>query len=67
MEVTPIEGSGRLLVHIAVSGDQAMANVPAGLRQDGPRLRALVARAINRKRTPELSFVPACRSGHDDV
>ena len=67
MEVTPIEGSGRLLVHIVVSGDQAMANVLAGLRQDAPRLRTVVARAISRKRAPELSFVPACRSGDGDV
>ena len=65
VDVTPLSGCGHLLVHVAASGD--LANVLTSLRLEGPRLRSAVARAINRKRAPELSFVLASADGGRDV
>ena len=58
-EVTPAPGGGTLLVHVVVPPDRAVGDALAALRREAPRLRADVARAIVRKRAPELAFVPA--------
>ncbi len=58
-EVFPAPDCGRLLVHVAVTGDQPVADVLLALRRAGPQLRSEVAAAISRKRAPELSFVPS--------
>jgi ribosome-binding factor A len=52
-------GGGPLLVHVIVPPDRAVGDALAALRGEAPRLRAEVARAIVRKRAPELAFVPA--------
>jgi ribosome-binding factor A len=58
-EVSPAPNSGHLLVHVVVPTDRPMGAVLAALRRNTPRLRWEVGTAINRKRAPELSFVPA--------
>jgi ribosome-binding factor A len=58
-DVSPAPDCGRLLVHVVIPPDRAMADALEALRREAPRLRSEVATAINRKRAPELSFVPA--------
>jgi len=58
-DVTTAPGGGPLLVHVVVPPGRAVGDALAALRREAPRLRADVARAIVRKRTPELAFVPA--------
>jgi ribosome-binding factor A len=57
-EVTA-DGGGPLLVHVAVPATRSVGEALDALRADAPRLRADVARAITRKRAPELAFVAA--------
>jgi ribosome-binding factor A len=66
-EVSPVHGDGHLLAHFVAPPDRSVADALATLSREAPRLRMQVARAINRKRAPELSFVPAFRAGADDV
>ena len=65
--VTPAPGCGHLLVHFVAPAGRPLPDVLASLRREAPWLRAQVARAINRKQAPELSFVPAMRTGGSDV
>jgi ribosome-binding factor A len=65
-DVTPAAGCGRLLVHFVAPPDLLLSDVLAGLASIAPRLRAEVARAISRKRAPELSFIPVARAGGCD-
>jgi ribosome-binding factor A len=57
---------GRLLVHVIVPAGEPVADIVEALRRETPRLRAEVAKAITRKRAPELSFVPAMGGGGFD-
>jgi ribosome-binding factor A len=59
VEVTPGPDSSRLLVHVAIPRHLAVDEALARLNERTPSLRAEVARAITRKRAPELVFVPA--------
>jgi ribosome-binding factor A len=64
--VSPAPDCGRLLVHVLVSADRSVADAIDALRRAAPRLRAEVAKAITRKRAPELSFAPAFDGGADE-
>jgi ribosome-binding factor A len=66
VDVTSELGCGHLLVHVTVPDDRPMPDVLASLRREGPRLRAQVAHAINRKRAPELTFMPLMYVGGGD-
>ena len=57
--VEPLGGPGQLLVRVTVPADPAVhpAEVMARLAAQAPRLRAVVASEICRKRVPTLSFV----------
>jgi ribosome-binding factor A len=66
-EVSPAPGYGHLLAHFVAPADRSVADVLSALNRDVPRLRTQVARAISRKRAPELSFVPAYREGGENV
>jgi len=57
--VLPMGGPGQLLVRIVAPADAAVtpAEISASLAALTPRLRAIVAREISRKRVPTLSFV----------
>jgi ribosome-binding factor A len=57
--VTVAPHGGPLIVHVVVPADRTVADALSALRAGAPRLRAEVARAIVRKRAPELAFVPA--------
>ena len=50
-------GGGPLMVHVVVPAGRPVSEALAALRRDAPRLRTEVARAITRKRAPELAFV----------
>jgi ribosome-binding factor A len=65
-DVSPAPDCGRLLVHVLIPADHSVADAIGALRRDTPRLRAEVARAITRKRAPDLAFVPALPDGGDD-
>lgn len=58
VDVTPGPDSSRLIVHVVIPRHMAVAEVLARLSEATPALRAEVARAITRKRAPELSFIP---------
>jgi ribosome-binding factor A len=62
-EVSPAPDCGRLLVHVLIPVDRSVADAIDVLRRETPRLRAEVAKAITRKRAPELAFVPASSEG----
>lgn len=66
-EVSAAPGGGHLLVHVVAPPGRPLPAVLAGLHREAPRLRAHMARAISRKHAPELSFMPAYRSGGEDV
>jgi ribosome-binding factor A len=66
-DVTPAPGCGHLLVHFVAPAGRPLPDVLASLRREAPWLRAQMARAINRKQAPELSFVPAMRTERSDV
>lgn len=57
-DVTPVPGSSLLLVHVCIPSALRLADVIAKLEQARPTLRMEVARAITRKRAPELTFLP---------
>jgi ribosome-binding factor A len=58
---------GPLLLHVIVPADRAVDEALAALRREAPRLRTEVARAITRKRAPELAFVAVPpEGGHDE-
>jgi ribosome-binding factor A len=65
-EVSPAPDCGRLLVQVLVPGGQPVADVMIALGRETRRLRSEVASAINRKRAPELCFVPAFAEGGAD-
>jgi ribosome-binding factor A len=65
-EVSPAPGCGQLLVHIVVQDGYSVVDAMSALRRDASRLRSEVAMAIDRKRAPELSFVPVSVQGGDD-
>jgi hypothetical protein len=62
--VEPLGGAGQLLVRVVVPGGAAgnAAEVMARLAAVTPRLRAIVAAEICRKRVPMLSFVVVPRT-----
>jgi hypothetical protein len=51
------------MVHVAVPAGVGVVEVLERLERVGPRLRAIVAQAITRKRAPELAFVPVTAGG----
>ncbi len=57
---------GPLIVHVVVPAGRAVSEALAALRRDAPRVRAEVARAITRKRAPELAFVAVPGDGGPD-
>lgn len=65
-KVSPAPDCGRLLVHVFIPDGSSVADAIGALRRDAPRLRSEVAMAITRKRSPELSFVPAFPDGGID-
>lgn len=65
-DVSPAPDCGRLLVHVLIPVDRSVADAIGVLRRETPRLRAEVAKAITRKRAPELAFVPAFSEGGAD-
>jgi ribosome-binding factor A len=62
-DVSSPPGCGHLIVHVVIPADRSVREALDALRRDAPRLRSEVARAITRKRVPELSFVPALPEG----
>lgn len=54
---------GRLVAHVAVPAEHSVSAALKELRDRTPRLRAIVAGYISRKRVPELSFVVAATGG----
>lgn len=75
--VLPMGGPGQLLVRVIAPADPAVTHVEISTKLEAltPRLRAIVAREICRKRVPTLSFVivpPAAADesrkgdGHED-
>lgn len=58
-DVSPAPDCGHLLVHVAITGSQPIAEALQAIRSDASRLRTEVAMAIARKRAPLLCFVPA--------
>lgn len=61
--VSPAPDCGRLLVHVLMAPGAEVEAAMADLRDNTSRLRAEVARAITRKRAPELAFVPVLPEG----
>lgn len=57
-EVLPAPDAGHLLVRVVVPDGAGMVEVLQRLERVSAKLRAEVARAITRKRAPELSFIP---------
>ncbi|MFN7921974.1 MAG: hypothetical protein U0Q16_17865 [Bryobacteraceae bacterium] len=57
-EVIPAPDCGRLLLYVAVPASAPAAEVIRELGRITPYLRSEVAAAVNRKRAPELCFVP---------
>jgi ribosome-binding factor A len=57
-EVTPAPDAGHLLVHVMIPVRVSIVDALKRLEEFAPRLRAEVARAITRKRAPEISFIP---------
>jgi hypothetical protein len=57
--VSAAGGCGCLIAHVEVPGDRSVRVALAELRERTPRLRAIVAAYISRKRAPELIFVVA--------
>jgi ribosome-binding factor A len=59
VDVTPGGDSSRLIVHVMPPRGVGVAELLGRLDRAAPKLRAEVARAITRRRAPELSFVLA--------
>jgi hypothetical protein len=57
VEVSPVAGCGRLVAHIAVPSGHSVSATLKELRDRTPKLRAVIAGFISRKRVPELTFV----------
>ena len=57
-DVTPGPDASRLLVRVTVPRGVDLAELLERLSRATPALRAEVARAITRKRAPELAFIP---------
>jgi hypothetical protein len=55
--VEPLGGAGQLVVRVIVPSGASPMEVIGRLNQRTPMLRAAVARSINRKRVPTLTFV----------
>ena len=64
-DVTPAPDAGHLVVRVAVPPDANVRDLLARLDRVGPRLRAIVAAAITRKRAPELTFIPSAPSDQE--
>lgn len=58
-DVSPAPDCRHLLVHVAITGSQPIAEALRAIRNDASGLRTEVAMAIARKRAPLLCFVPA--------
>jgi hypothetical protein len=56
-------GAGTLIVRVVVPSGVSVVEVLGRLERVGPRLRGIVARAVTRKRVPELMFVPVASFG----
>jgi hypothetical protein len=66
--VEPMGSPGQLLVRVGVPSTASPMEVVAALNGRVPRLRAIVASAISRKRVPSLTFVAVptgSEVGHD--
>jgi hypothetical protein len=61
--VSAASGCGRLVAHVTVPEGRSVGVALEELRARGPRLRAIVAGYISRKRAPELIFVVAPPGG----
>jgi len=64
--VSPGPDCGRVLVHVVIPRHHAVAEAIDALRRIAPQLREEVARAITRKRAPELAFIPVGPEGGFD-
>jgi ribosome-binding factor A len=58
VDVQPAAGPKRLLVRVAIGPETSVVEFMQRIESATPRLRAIVAQAITRKRVPELLFVP---------
>jgi ribosome-binding factor A len=58
-DVVPAPNATHLLARVQVPKDRSIAQAMTKLAHATPRLRMEVARAITRKRAPELTFIPA--------
>jgi ribosome-binding factor A len=58
---------GPLIVHVVVPAGRRVTEALDALRRDASRLRIDVARAITRKRAPELTFVAVPGDGGEDA
>ena len=65
--VSAAGGCGRLIAHVVVPGSRSVSVALEDLHDRTPRLRAIVAGYISRKRAPELIFVvaPPGSDAHD--
>ena len=63
VEVSAAAGCGRLVAHVAVPSGHSVSAALKELRDRTPKLRAVVAGFISRKRAPELTFVVAPLGG----
>ena len=59
-------GGGPLILYVVVPAGRPVSEALAALRRDAPRLRTDVARAITRKRAPDLAFVAVRGRGDDE-
>jgi ribosome-binding factor A len=57
-DVSPAPDCGRLLVHVLIPTDRSVADAIGALRCEAARLCSEGAKAISRKRAPELVFAP---------
>jgi ribosome-binding factor A len=58
VDVVPANGAKRLMVRVAIGPETSVVEFMEQIGNATPRLRAIVAQAITRKRVPELLFVP---------
>ena len=67
LDVTPAPDATHLLVHVSVPRGANVIELLERLNRIAPSLRAEVARAITRKRAPELSFLPLAGGSEGEV
>ena len=67
LDVTPAPDATHLLVHVSVPKGASVIELLERLNRVAPALRAEVARAITRKRAPELSFIPVAHGREGEV